>query len=107
MFAQSLRIPRHGLALARWGGLGVLVAHCVTSGWAAGPAPTWLNATDGNWTDPSNWSSSPYYPDNDNPTPGDAYAVLIDAAGNPYTVILNESVTVDSITVDSEDATLE
>lgn len=94
-------------SLARWSMLGLLVMYGIATARGAEPESTWLNAVSGNWTDAANWSTSPHHPNNGSPALGDTYAVMIDASGNPYTVILNESVTVDSITVNSDDATLE
>ncbi|XAL99600.1 hypothetical protein OT109_18725 [Phycisphaeraceae bacterium D3-23] len=63
----------------------------------------WVSATDGDWNDPANWSSVDY-PDN---AGFNFYDVLFDAAGSPYTATLNNlNVDVDSLTLDSTDATL-
>ena len=67
---------------------------------------SWLSANNGKWTDASQWSTSPDFPDNGRPNAGDPYTVLIDATGAPYFVSLNGSVSVDEVTIDSMDATL-
>src|SRR5687768_17024456 len=37
---------------------------------------SWLNTSGGQWTEPSNWSTNPFYPNNGNP-PGTAYEATI------------------------------
>ncbi|XAL99574.1 PEP-CTERM sorting domain-containing protein [Phycisphaeraceae bacterium D3-23] len=66
----------------------------------------WSNAADGNWTTASNWSVDPAVPFNGFPNPLDRYEVWINATGSPYTVTLDFSIEVDSLTVDSADATV-
>ena len=64
----------------------------------------WLSATDGDWEDQANWST-PVYPDNNSPNPGDLYDVVMDATGAAYTVDLfgPSTLAVNSITLDSPD----
>ena len=69
-----------------------------------GTDASWTAATSGNWTDASRWSTSPVFPSNGNPA-GTTYDALIDAAGAPYTVRFVSDVTLDSLTIDSPDAT--
>jgi len=72
---------------------------------SAATTATWLDAVDGQWDDASKWST-PVYPDNGSPAPSDTYDVVIDAAGDSYTVDLDTDVSLDSLTLDSADATL-
>jgi hypothetical protein len=66
---------------------------------------TWSGST-GNWTDPTQWSTNPNYPNNGTPT-GTTYDAVINAPGTgAYTVTLNSNVTTDSVTLDSANATL-
>jgi hypothetical protein len=59
-----------------------------------------------NWTDPTQWSTNPNYPNNETPS-GTEYDAVINAPGaGPYTVTLNSDVTTDSVTIDSANATL-
>src|SRR5690349_16611660 len=68
----------------------------------------WLNPVDGNWTDPTKWSSNPVYPHSGSP----AAAATVGAGGSAYTVTLDAgsalggSITVDSLTLNSTDATV-
>src|SRR5215216_4043464 len=71
---------------------------------ARGDTANWLNPVNGNWTDASNWSTNPAYPNNVSPTP--TYDVTIDAAGANYTVSLNSNITLDSLQLNSPNATL-
>ncbi|MHC4715379.1 MAG: hypothetical protein ACYS5V_00265 [Planctomycetota bacterium] len=68
--------------------------------WAGDETAYWLGG-DGVWIDAARWST-PVYPTNGAVT----YDVMIDAGGVPYTVTLDNLVSVDSVTVDSPDATL-
>ena len=65
----------------------------------------WLTATDGTWTDPSNWSTTAF-PNNGSPNQADQYDALIDAAGSGYTVTLADDIALNSLTLDSPDAVL-
>ena len=68
---------------------------------------SWLSGQSGQWTDPGNWSSNPFYP-NDGAPPGVLYHAWINPsdASAPYTVSLNAPVGVQLLTVDSAPATL-
>lgn len=57
----------------------------------------WVSATGGSWTTASNWSTSPYYPQNDTPL-GTTYDVVISGASSGRTISVSKSVTVNSIT---------
>jgi hypothetical protein len=61
---------------------------------------TWLTPTSGTWSDPSNWSTNPSYP---NSPSTDA---LLTATGSPYTITLNSPISLNSLTGSSPDATL-
>jgi PEP-CTERM motif len=65
---------------------------------------TWSAAASGNWLDAVNWSPNTFFPNNGNG--GVNYDAIINATGANYTVTLNGSVTVDSVTLDSANATL-
>src|SRR3989440_7095034 len=71
----------------------------------AGTPASWLAAIDSNWTNASQWSTNPIYPNNDNP-PGTTYDATIAATGSAYSVSLNTDVSVDSLTLNSPNATL-
>ena len=70
---------------------------------AAATTSNWLSPSGTAWTDPSNWSTSPYYPANGNPADVTYDAVI----GVPYTVTLDASampqatLAVDSVTLNS------
>ena len=68
----------------------------------------WVFPISGNWTDPSRWSTNPFYPNNGTPG-GVTYDARIAATGAPYSVTLNTYPTfgLHSLTVDSADATVE
>jgi hypothetical protein len=80
-----------GLAVARSG------ASEITSTWSG---------NTGDWTDATQWSTNPDYPNNDTPT-GVNYDAVINAPGaGAYTVSLSSSITVDSVTLNSPNATI-
>jgi hypothetical protein len=61
----------------------------------------WLNTVSGDWTNPAQWSTSPAYPNNGIPA-GSTYNALLDATGTTgYTVTLNASASVTSVTLSS------
>ena len=66
---------------------------------------TWTSPVSGNWTDGNKWSPSGE-PDNDAAT-GTSYDVLFNAAGAPYTVTYNDTVSVNSVVLNSPDVTLD
>lgn len=69
----------------------------------------WLNPVTGSWFDPINWSTNPAYPDNGQPLSGDLYAVTIDATGSAYQPYINSAsrdLLLDSLLINSPDATL-
>lgn len=66
----------------------------------------WLTAADGDWSTATNWSTDPIYPNNDSPTAGDTYDVTLDATGSPYTVTVDEAVTIDNLTLISPEVSL-
>lgn len=79
-------------------GGGVAAAGSVTS--------HWLGPTSGLWTDATRWSTSPFYPQNDNPS-GETYHAVVDAPGGaPYTITMQSDVALDALTVDSEQASV-
>ena len=83
-------------AAAVFAGASVCAAQEVTSYWSG---------VTGSWTDPTQWSTDPNYPNNGTPS-GVTYDAVINAPGtDPYTVTLNSNVTVDSVTMDSPSAT--
>src|SRR5688572_33188446 len=65
----------------------------------------WLTPMGGNWTDPAKWSTNPNYPNNGSPT-GATYHAVVGATGGAYTVVLNSSVALDALTIQSADATI-
>ncbi len=64
---------------------------------------TWLNAADGNWNDPTQWSTNPAFPNNG----GQTYNVFITPTGAPYTVTLNQPITINDLHLTSPDAILD
>jgi hypothetical protein len=66
---------------------------------------TW-SGNSGDWTDGTQWSTNPNYPNNGTPS-GVSYDALINAPGaGAYTVSLSTSITTDSVTLSSPNATL-
>lgn len=63
----------------------------------------WLAPASGAWSEGVRWSTGVV--PNNAPNPGVTYDVVIDATGSPYTVLLTGA-RVDSVLVDSSDATL-
>ncbi len=89
---------------AQWLLLVLLIG--ATSPASAQTTSSWLNAVDGDWDDPAKWSTA-VFPDNGSPSPSDTYRAVIDATGSsPYTVDLQTEVTLDSLVLNSANATL-
>ena len=69
---------------------------------------SWVAPVDGNWTNPTAWSSNPAFPNMDQPNPGDLYNVTIGAEGaTPYTVSLGTDIIVSRLSISSNLATLQ
>jgi hypothetical protein len=68
----------------------------------------WLNPVDGNWTDPTKWSTDPFYPNNGSPaaTTYDADIGAVGPVGTSYAVSLSAPVSVGTVTIDTNQATL-
>ncbi|MGD1278498.1 MAG: PEP-CTERM sorting domain-containing protein [Tepidisphaeraceae bacterium] len=67
---------------------------------------TWTSATSGDWTSTSAWSTTPVYPNN-GALPGVNYLAQISATGSAYTVALDSDITIDGLTINSANATLD
>lgn len=67
---------------------------------------SWTSVTSGNWGSAVRWMPA-VVPNNGSPTGDSRYDAIIAAMGAPYTVTLNSSVTVDSLTLDSANATID
>jgi hypothetical protein len=65
---------------------------------------TWLNATSGNWSDPTRWSTNPQVPNNG---PGNRFNVFLTPTGSAYDVSLDIPVSIDDLTLNSAAATLQ
>src|SRR4051794_2993614 len=66
---------------------------------------TWNTAIDGNWNDPTKWSSNPNFPNNGNGGVA-TYNAVISATGAAYTVTLGVPITIENLLLSSADATL-
>src|SRR3954470_8664976 len=64
---------------------------------------SWLSPVSGNWTDGTQWTSSPDYPSNNGTT---NYNAAITPVGSPYTIELSDPVNLGTVTMSSGDATL-
>ncbi len=77
---------------------------------AATIASSWVSAADGDWNEPNpipaQWSTDPVFPNNDSPNLGDIWDVTINAEGSLYTVTLDTNISINSLILDSGDATL-
>ncbi len=90
--------------------LGIAVCAAV-GGWAmvgrADTTATWVSETSGDWANAALWSTSPNYPDNGSPAGVNYQALLNATGGTSYTTTIDSDVTVDGITIDSADATVD
>ncbi len=69
-------------------------------------ASTWTNVDGGSWHDAGNWSTSDF-PNDGNPNPGDVYNAIVDLEPGPnYFVAIRESTKLNSLLIDSVDATV-
>ncbi|MEO7413843.1 MAG: hypothetical protein ABIZ81_10840, partial [Opitutaceae bacterium] len=92
------------LSAARVLSCALLLAFIATSATrlsAAQVGSSWTTATSGNWTDAARWSAG--VPQNGG---GNTYDATIIATGFNYTVTLSTSQTINSLTLDSANATL-
>ena len=85
------------------------VAMCVLpiGVWAADVTSTW-NGGSGDWDVDGNWTNAPLlggFPNDGNGGVA-AYDAVVDAGGGPYTVTLDLGITVEDLTIDSADATV-
>jgi hypothetical protein len=76
-----------------------------SDGLGATASASWLQPLSSIWNNPAAWSSNPFFPNNGNPS-GSNYEVAIGAAGGSYTVTLNTTVTISSLSLNSPGATL-
>jgi hypothetical protein len=74
---------------------------------SADTTATWTSETSGNWTSTTLWSTSPNFPSNGTPAGVDYQALINAMGGTAYTVTLNTNVSVDSLMLDSADATVD
>lgn len=81
------------LVFTEWATVAIMADTEVTASWTGGA---------GNWTNVTKWTTNPDYPNNGTPA-GTIYDAIIGASG---TVTLNSNVAVDSITINSNNATL-
>lgn len=65
----------------------------------------WQQPVDGSWHDAASWTPG-IVPQNDSPAPGNAYHARLVALGAEHQVVVDGNVTVDRITLDSDDVTL-
>ncbi len=66
-----------------------------------------VNAVDGNWIDPTAWSTNPNYPNDGQPGVSDTYDAIIGATGGSYTVTLQNVIELHSLTMNAGSATLD
>ncbi|MCL5770043.1 MAG: hypothetical protein M1588_01825, partial [Planctomycetes bacterium] len=110
----STRCTRAGGALRRWKLSAALLVCAAACGAAYGtPTTATWNGSTANWSTGADWSTSPYYPQADNPT-GVYYVAQINQSGaGPYTLTLDSSFNsstplyVDGITINNANATFD
>jgi hypothetical protein len=72
---------------------------------AADSTSTWTSATSGQWSAAARWTPNTFFPNNGNG--GFAtHDAVINATGSDYTVTLDSSVTIEDLTLNAADATL-
>jgi hypothetical protein len=72
---------------------------------SAQTASQWGSAVSGSWSDATKWSPA-VMPNNGSPTADDTYDVTLNATGSAYTVTGNVAASINSLTLNSADATL-
>ena len=110
----ATRCTRAGGALRRWKLSAALLVCAAACGAAYGtPTTATWNGSTANWSTGADWSTSPYYPQADNPT-GVYYVAQINQSGaGPYTLTLDSSFNsstplyVDGITINNANATFD
>src|SRR5262249_35027007 len=95
-----MRLRTSRLGLARRAAFFAAAATLGVTHSADGITASWLIASNGNWTDPAQWSTNPNFPNNDTPA-GTNYDAVIGATGASYTATLNSNITVDSLLLNS------
>jgi hypothetical protein len=97
---SSIPDSRSVMSLCRFA-MAVLLLYCSGSELTrAQSSSEWLIPVSGSWSDGSNWSTSPVAP-----LASDDVAT-ISANGSPYTIRFSENVSIDSLTINSPDATV-
>ena len=111
--ATRLPEPRCARRKPSGSGLWLVIATLCALGFApaasaATIASSWLSAADADWDDApaTQWSTDPDFPNNDSPASGDIWDVTIDAVGSLYTVTLDTDISINSLILDSGNATL-
>jgi hypothetical protein len=100
--ADKGRCPKRILLLAS---CTVLTASTMLA--RADTTATWLAETNGDWADPTMWSTNPNYPNNGSPTNTNYQALINATGGTAYTATVDSNITVDGITISSPDAELD
>ncbi len=65
----------------------------------------WVGPFSSGWASSNFWTTS-HYPDNGTPV-NRTYHAIIESQGNPFTIVLSQSITLDRLTMASESATLQ
>ncbi|WP_442481517.1 hypothetical protein [Aeoliella sp. SH292] len=69
-----------------------------------GTPVSWNTPTNGSWSNGAKWSLG-FAPDNGQPQPGDIYDVTFASTGTAHRVVLEGDVEINTLTIDSPDAT--
>jgi hypothetical protein len=78
----------------------LLAGHVCHSAAAQTVTATWQTPINGDWADPTRWSSNPNYPSNGTPA-GTNYDAILGVSTTPYTVAFKANATVNDLTIGS------
>ena len=107
-FIRSGWRPAHTLVrrAARASAAVAIVAAMLLPAHAAVQTSIWQNPIGGSWDNPALWSTNPNFPNNGGGGIA-TYDAVIDKLGSPYTISLGVNITLETLTLNSANATID